>query len=81
MTDPIPVGTRVFHDGQVWARALPGGTGQVIKVEGPDQHGDYEYLVRTGPDFSRRPGPTNPEIDEQWWSSRRVHPVVGLDLT
>jgi hypothetical protein len=73
MTDhPLPPGTRVFHDGQIWARSLPGGTGEVIRTEGPDHRGDYEYLVRTGHDLSRQPGPGNPETDERWWASYRV---------
>lgn len=65
----LPVGTRVYHGGQRWACTLEGGTGVIVAVEGPDLHGDYEYLVRTGEDFSRPPGPGNPETDERWWSS------------
>lgn len=72
MTRPHPTGTRVFHGGQIWARTLPGGTGEILRVEGPDRHGDFEYLVRTGPDFSMPPSPDNPETDERWWSSRHV---------
>ncbi|MFB6568247.1 hypothetical protein [Streptomyces noursei] len=63
MTAPLTPGTRVYQGGQLWARTLPGGTGTVVRVEGPDQHGEYEYLVRTGADFSRRPGTDNPEVD------------------
>ena len=82
MTDhPYPPGTRVFHDGQIWARSLPGGTGEVVRVDGPDHRGDYEYLVRTGHDLSRQPGPDNPETDERWWASYRVRPAyVEVDL-
>ncbi|MFD8545603.1 hypothetical protein [Streptomyces sp. NPDC059649] len=72
MTARLEPGTRVFHGGQIWARTLPGGTGLIVRVEGPDLHGDYEYLVRTAADFSRRPGPDNPEVDERWWSSRHT---------
>lgn len=68
----LAVGARVYHGGQIWARTLVGGTGAIVRVEGPDRHGDYEYLVRTGGDFSRQPGPDNPETDERWWSSSHV---------
>lgn len=71
---PYPPGTRVFHGGQIWARSRPGGTAEVLRAEGPDRHGDYEYLVRTGEDFSRQPGPGNPETRETWWSSRHIRP-------
>lgn len=73
MPEPLPLGTRVFHGAQEWARALPGGTGEIIRVKGPDGRGDCEYLVRTGHQFARRPGPDNPETDERWWSSRATH--------
>ena len=75
MTAPLKPGARVFHGGQIWARSLPGGTGEVIRVEGPDHRGDYEYLVRCGEDFSRRTGPDNPETRETWWSSRHAVPA------
>ncbi|MGK5730208.1 hypothetical protein [Streptomyces sp. URMC 124] len=70
MHEPLPPGTRVFHAAQQWACRLPGGTAEIIRAEGPDHHGEYEYLVRTGTDFSRKPGPDNPDTDERWWSSR-----------
>ena len=75
MSDPLKPGDRVFHGGQIWARSLPGGTGEVIRAEGPDHRGDYEYLVRTGEDFSRRTGSDNPETREVWWSSRHASPA------
>lgn len=77
MTTRISPGTRVFHGGQIWARSLPGGTGEVIRVEGPDRHGDYEYLVRTGHNFAMPPGPDNPEIDERWWASYHVRRAIS----
>jgi hypothetical protein len=71
--EPYPTGTRVFHAGQRWARTLPGGTGEIVRAEGPDRNGEYEYLVRTGPDFAMGPDPEdNPETDERWWPSYHV---------
>ncbi len=74
-THPLPVGTRVYHDVQVWARSISGGTGEIRKVKGPDHRGEYEYLVRTGHDLSRRSGRDNPETDERWWASYRTCPA------
>ncbi|WP_367134502.1 MULTISPECIES: hypothetical protein [Streptomyces] len=73
MLEPLPPGTRVFHAAQEWACALPGGTGEIIRADGPDWRGDYEYLVRTGHRFAFRPGPDNPETDERWWPSWATH--------
>ncbi|WP_329142902.1 hypothetical protein OIU91_04420 [Streptomyces sp. NBC_01456] len=69
MSHPLQPGDRVYHGSQIWARSLPGGTGEVLRVEGPDHRGDYEYLVRCGQDFSRRTGADNPETCERLWSS------------
>ncbi|MEU1015387.1 hypothetical protein [Streptomyces sp. NPDC005898] len=66
---PLPVGTRVSHTHQEWARRLPDGTAPVIDRQGPWPDGSWEYHVRTALDFSRRPGPHNPEIRTTWWPS------------
>lgn len=65
-------GARVYHVAQIWARTLPGGTGYVLRSEGPDHRGNYEYLVLTGEDFSRRTGPDNPEHHAVWWPSDHI---------
>lgn len=70
MPEPLIPGTRVYHAAQEWACTLSGGTGEIIRLNGPDGRGDYEYLVRTGRRFASRPGPDNPEEDERRWSSR-----------
>lgn len=73
--EPLPPGTRVHHAGQIWARVIPGGTGVIVRAEGPDHRGQFEYLVRTGQDFSRRTGPDSPETCERWWSSTTTVPA------
>lgn len=75
MAAPLPDGTRVYHYSQQWAYSLLGGTATVIDHKGPWPDGSYEYLVRTGPDFSRRPGPDNPGTREVWWASHAVRPA------
>jgi hypothetical protein len=72
---PFPPGTRVRHGAQIWACLSAEGTAEVIRAEGPDHRGDYEYLVRTGQDFSRPTGPDNPETRETWWASYRTLPA------
>lgn len=66
---PLSAGDRVFHAAQIWARSLKGGTAVILEVQGPDRLGEYEYLVRTGEDFSRRTGPDNPEVRKTRWAS------------
>lgn len=66
---PLPIGTRVSHLNQQWARSLPGGTATVLDREGPWPDGSWEYQVRAARDFSRQPGPDNPESRTTWWPS------------
>jgi hypothetical protein len=65
---PLPLGTRVRHYGQQWARARA-GTATIIAAEGPWHDGSYEYEVLTGEDFSRAPSDTNPQTRRTWWAS------------
>lgn len=66
----IPVGTRVYHGGQLWARLLVDGTGIITAVaDRPCSDGSWEYTVMATRDFSRRPGPGNPENRETAWNS------------
>lgn len=65
---PLPVGTRVRHYGQQWPAARS-GTATIREVKGPWPDGSFEYRVDTTVDFSRRPGPDNPETRKAWWSS------------
>jgi hypothetical protein len=73
--EALAPGTRVHHAGQIWARSIPGGTAVIVRAEGPDYRGDYEYVVQTGVDFSRRTGSTNPETCMTRWSSTTVVPA------
>lgn len=66
---PLKVRDRVFHVGQIWARSLPGGTAEILEVQGPDHRDNYEYLVLTGVYFSRKPSERNPQTRKEWWSS------------
>jgi len=79
----LAVGTRVYHGAQQWARAQIGGTGVIVAVaDHPCSDGSWEYQVRTGKDFSRMPGPGNPETDLRWWNSchtRRALTVKDLE--
>ncbi|WP_198533185.1 hypothetical protein [Streptomyces sp. AcH 505] len=74
MTQPLPVGTRVRHYGQQWPAAHQ-GTATVQEVKGPYSDDTYEYRVLTTVDFSRRPGPSNPETRETWLSSLATIPT------
>lgn len=71
---PLPVGTRVRHYGQQWTAARA-GTATVREVNGPLHDGAYEYRVDATQDFSRRPGPDNPETRSTWWSSETTIPA------
>ncbi|MEU3742927.1 hypothetical protein AB0E78_38465 [Streptomyces sp. NPDC032198] len=73
-THPLPIGTRVWHINQEWARSLPDGTATVIDREGPWPDGAWEYEVRAARDFSRSPGPDNPESRTTWWPSWAATP-------
>lgn len=71
---PLRPGTRVFHRAQEWAFGSVDGTAVVLAVEaGPFRDGSYEYRVRAGREFSRPPGPGNPEDRETVWSSLACH--------
>jgi len=74
---PLPVGTRVYHGGQIWARTLPGGTGYITGVMGPYHDDTYEYFVTTTENFASRPGPDNPETRPTQWSSRVTLPAYA----
>jgi hypothetical protein len=71
---PLPVGTRVRHYGQQWPAARR-GTATITVVKGPLRDGTHEYLVLATTDFSRRPGPDNPETRTAWWSSEATIPA------
>jgi hypothetical protein len=71
---PLPAGRRVYHCNQVWPAGLPGGTARII-VAVLCYDGSYEYQVLTAEDFSRRPGPDNPETRRTWWSSLATVPA------
>lgn len=68
MNHPLPAGTRVRHYGQQWSAARR-GTATIREVRGPWHDGTYEYRVDATEDFSRQPGPDNPETRSTWWSS------------
>jgi len=72
---PLPVGTRVYHARQEWARRENLATGTVREIKGPYHDGTYEYVVTTGEDISRRLGPDNPETRTTQWSSWLTAPV------
>ncbi|MET8978532.1 hypothetical protein ABZX85_23230 [Streptomyces sp. NPDC004539] len=65
---PLSVGARVRHYGQQWPAARK-GTATVREVVGPLHDGSYEYRVDATADFSRQPGPDNPENRSTWWPS------------
>lgn len=71
---PLPVGTRVRHYGQQWSAARR-GTATIREVKGPLYDGSYEYRVDATEDFSRQPGPNNPETRSTWWSSETTIPT------
>ena len=75
MPEPLPVGTRVRHHGQQWTAAR-NGTATIREVRGPYHDGTYEYRVDTTQDFSRRPGPDNPETRSTWWNSTATIPTA-----
>lgn len=72
---PLPVGARVRHYGQQWSAARA-GTATVREVKGPLHDGSYEYRVDATQDFSRQPGPDNPETRSTWWSSETTIPAT-----
>lgn len=74
MQHPFPIGTRVRHSAQRWARTA---TATITDRRGPYQDGSYKYAVTTGQDFSRRIGPDNPEDHRSVWSSRHTEPANG----
>lgn len=65
---PLPVGTRVRHYAQQWPSARQ-GTATITGVKGPYRDGTFEYEVLTGEEFSRMPGPDNPQTRVTWWPS------------
>jgi hypothetical protein len=71
---PLPVGARVSHINQQWASGLPDGTATILGREGPWPDGSWEYQVRAALDFSRQPGPDNPESRTTWWPSWATTP-------
>lgn len=71
---PLPVSTRVYHHSQQWPGARR-GTATITAVKGPYYDDTYEYEVLTGVDFSRSPGPDNPETRTTWWSSLATSPA------
>ncbi|MBK3575951.1 hypothetical protein JHN63_19445 [Streptomyces sp. MBT65] len=73
---PLPIGARVSHINQQWARSLPDGTATVIDRKGPWPDGSWEYHVRAARDFSRQPGPDNPESRTTWWPSWATTPSL-----
>lgn len=72
---PLPVGAKVFHVGQLWARTLIGGTAVVVEVKGPYRDGAYEYVLDACQEFSRRPGPDNPMNQRSQWASYATRPA------
>lgn len=72
--EPLEPGTRVRHYGQQWSAARQ-GTATVREVRGPWPDGSYEYRVDATEDFSRQPGPDNPETRSTWWSSWATVPA------
>jgi hypothetical protein len=76
MTQPLPVGTRVRHYGQQWPAARA-GTATIREIKGPYNDGSFEYRVTTTEDFSRRPGPNNPETRDTWWNSLATIPATN----
>jgi hypothetical protein len=72
---PLPVGARVYHVGQLWARGLDGGTAVIVEVAGPYRDGAYEYVVDACQEFSRRPGPDNPMDRRTQWASYMTQPA------
>lgn len=74
-THPLPVGTRVYHHNQQWSAARA-GTATVREVRGPYRDGSWEYRVDATADFSRQPGPANPENRSTWWNSLATIPAA-----
>jgi hypothetical protein len=72
--DPLFPSRRVYHCNQRWEAARR-GTATITAVKGPYNDGSYEYEVLTTEDFSRRPGPDNPETRRTWWSSLATIPA------
>lgn len=71
---PLDVGARAYHTAQQWGYRYPEGTAVVLsREERPPGH--WEYRVRTGRDFSRPPGPDNPEDRETFWPGWALRPV------
>lgn len=72
---PMASGTRVHHINQQWAAARH-GTATIREIKGPYRDGSYEYRVDATEDFSRQPGPENPETRSVWWSSLATIPIT-----
>ena len=70
---PLPIGTRVCHQGQQWHRSHMGGTATVVGVYGPLRDGTFEYRVMAGVEFSRQTDGDNPEERLTDWSSSAVY--------
>ncbi|MCX4666418.1 hypothetical protein OG453_07015 [Streptomyces sp. NBC_01381] len=54
--------------------ALRSAPATVIDRKGPWPDGSWEYQVRAACNFSRRPGPDNPESRTTWWPSWATTP-------
>lgn len=69
---PLEPGTRVHHRSQVWARSIPGGTGEILSVDRQYPDGEYEYTVLTGKDFASRLSSINPMTRETSWATHHI---------
>jgi hypothetical protein len=72
ITHPLPVGTRVRHIAQEWART---STATITAVDGPFLGENYDYTVLATRFFADAPGPDNPETRITQWSSRATVPT------
>lgn len=75
MTHPLPVGARVYHSNYLWARAVPGGMGEVVEVKGSFHGTLYEYLVKV--DHSGEP---DRAPYESWWPEWAVREALPFDF-
>ncbi|MFI6088484.1 hypothetical protein [Streptomyces sp. NPDC051218] len=80
-THPLPIGTRVSHINQQWAHSLPDGTATIVDRKGPWPDGAWEYQVLAARDFSRCPGPGNPESRTTWWPSWAATPSTTKEIS
>lgn len=78
----LPVGTAVYHAGQIWARALVGGTAVITAVaDRPCRDGSWEYTVLACRRFAWRPAADNPMDREALWNSLNVRrALIAEDL-